>query len=177
MLDLKLLGLSGVLAVAGFLAWKSEHDKRIRVQAAASARFTRDSATLVSFRDSLNKVRIRAETSSVHVTRTIAAYDTVRKQIVLTDTTRFVLVDTAFVRSADSVRDACSELESSCRVYRKWADSTITTLERQVINASERACPAIEVTIWQKSKYASVGGLIFGTVAYFVGENQGEKKK
>lgn len=172
MFDLKLGIVAGVLVVSGFLAWKHEHDKRIRVQAAASARFSRDSAVLVSFRDSLSKARIRVDTSALHSRKTITTYDTLRKEIIITDTSRFVVVDTSFVRAADSVRDACAELESDCAVYRKWADSTVTALERQVINASEKSCPVIEITVWQKAKYAGVGGVLGGTIGYFVGKQK-----
>jgi hypothetical protein len=42
-------------------------------------------------------------------------------------------------------------------------------------DAGIRECPVIEITVWQKAKYGSIGGVIGGLIGGAVGYAKGKK--
>ena len=103
----------------------------------------------------LREARAAVVHDSVTVTRTVARYHTVR------DTTR--LTDTVWVKQmiaqGDSVVRACTELQSSCALFRVRADSVIAdlTTERDALQAEVKALrPSGLSRVWNQVKVPAV---------------------
>lgn len=128
--------LGGSIAVALIVGtlYVRERDQRIRNSAAASTRIERDSIELISLKDSLRVVDRKTDTIRVAARGQFTVYDTLRKKIVFTDTSRFVVVETSFVRTADSVRRTCEALDKSCAEQRITSGLIIKNLEDQNSN-------------------------------------------
>lgn len=133
---MKLYLIVGVVITACVFGglWLNDRDNRIKNEAIASERIREDSLKIEDLRDSLDLQRVRVDTADSTVTRFTVEYDTLRNKITLTDTSRFVLVDTQYVHVSDSVRDSCASLVVTCSEFRKTADSIMITQERVIAN-------------------------------------------
>ena len=133
MLSLKSWSLRGaaVAIAVGLVAWGVLHF-RSRESAVSSGRTQvlvqegKDATKQLGTAD--HKTQVIVDT--IH--RRLTVYDSVRKTVHITDTSRFVLVDTQFVHVADSVAKSCSELTISCAEQRAAAERVITNQVAQI---------------------------------------------
>lgn len=129
--------LASILVILGVWYLVHEHDKKIVEKALANAHIHADSATLRPLVDSLRSISTREDTATQKVTRAIVTYDTLRRHISFTDTSKFVIVDTQFVHASDSVRTTCKVLQTECERFHTYADSVIHVQDTLIKHISQ----------------------------------------
>jgi hypothetical protein len=119
------LFLVSLITFGGIWYLVHQHDKKIAERAVANEKLHTDSINLRPLLDTLRHISVRQDTAIQKVTRSIVKYDTLRRHVSITDTSKFVIVDTSFIHAADSVRTTCSVLQTECERYHTYADSVI----------------------------------------------------
>jgi hypothetical protein len=125
-----LRGAAVAIAIA-LVAWGVLHF-RSRESAVSSGEQKQLEKAAPALRDSLVAAEHRTIVITDTIHRRLTVYDSIRKTIRFTDTTRFVLVDTQFIHVADSVAKSCSELTISCSQQRAAAQEVITNQVGQI---------------------------------------------
>lgn len=86
--------------------------------------------------DSLRAAHQKSTNETVTIQDTLhrkfVVYDSIRQTVTLTDTSRFVLVDTQFIHVADSTRRVCESLDNSCTRERMAAAARIKNMQEQI---------------------------------------------
>lgn len=145
LIGLLVTGCVGLYAV-GVVRWSPDGPDPY-----ASAIIRAHTRKMAADAQALREARAAVVHDSVTVTRTVARYHTVR------DTTR--LTDTVWVKqmlaAGDSVVRSCTELQSSCALFRVRADSVIADLqtENDALTAEVKALhPSRVGRLWNQVK-------------------------
>lgn len=137
-------------------AWWTERDRRQNVAAFAQGKIQADSIEIALLSDSLKAVHRTGKALAGTVRKTITVYDTLRKRITFTDTSRFVIVDTAFVVAADSTKLACEALGVNCEMQRLVSQEIIARQNNTIQNLNA-VIANTKPSRWQRIIDASAG--------------------